>query len=858
MKEVNDSVAAEENYSLKYFLESMLTFSANRFKNESVAELIKAGLEVYLHLPGSTSSLLFLLDETNFEFSFFTSVPSDSSYDYNSVFDFLLDRGVIASALNSGKIDIGSIRTEDDQEKNFIVIPLIDSNGVLGIVLVEFVTNDSALDQIMLGMINFHSFLFASVLRNAKLARELENIHGLLTQKVAQKTESIKKTKRELQLILDSINTGVWMIDKNSFEIIEANLAAIKVLGEDRKNIIGRKRASFCRSEDDIIKFTNNVNSDRNWESCLRSAEGTPIHIISKIKNIEFGESDFYLESFLDISEIKAAEEALIESESRFRTIFEHAGIGMILLNLEGKILESNSAFNIMLGYNDEEIKHISIYDLLDENDSEQERKIISDPIGSNGNGKFSRERKFYHKNGEVIWTRTTGTFLQDAGGNPVYGLRMIENITDRKKHEIALHKQTNLLNGVADATTVLLTSTDFDEGIKNALACLAKASEVDRIYIFQNQYNDEKSRLEMNYRYEWVRTGVESQLKNPKLQNVPYKPALERWYEYLTEDQSLYGSIKDFPESEKILLDGLDVMSLLIVAIKVEGNFWGFIGFDDCKSDRVWSEVEESILKATANAIGGAIQREISQKELVVAKEMAEKSDKLKSEFLAQVSHEIRSPINNILNYTSLIKYELDGEVSDSISHAVNVIHRSGERIIRTIDLILNMSDIQIGAYEYKPTRLSLYSNVLVDIYTEYSHTAKEKGLVFNIKEPDFDTSVSADHYTVNQIFANLVDNAIKFTEEGCIDISFAKRQDKILVVVKDSGVGISFDYLPRIFEPFSQEEQGYTRKFEGNGLGMALVKKYCDINNAEIEIISEKSKGSEIRIAFQSLLSQ
>ena len=111
----------------------------------------------------------------------------------------------------------------------------------------------------------------------------------------------------------------------------------------------------------------------------------------------------------------------------------------------------------------------------------------------------------------------------------------------------------------------------------------------------------------------------------------------------------------------------------------------------------------------------------------------------------------------------------------------------------------------------------------------------------------------MKGDRYSINQIFINLMDNAIKYTEHGSIKISIDKNNEgKITVIIEDTGIGISNEYLPFLFEPFSQEEHGYTRRFEGNGLGLALVKKYCEMNNASIYVESRKGKGTKFSVSF------
>ena len=246
--------------------------------------------------------------------------------------------------------------------------------------------------------------------------------------------------------------------------------------------------------------------------------------------------------------------------------------------------------------------------------------------------------------------------------------------------------------------------------------------------------------------------------------------------------------------------------------------------------------------------------ERKKVEEELLVAKEKAEMSDRFKSEFLAQMSHEIRSPINVILSFTSLLKDELKDKIDAELAGSFESIDNGGRRIIRTIDMILNMSEIQTGIVEIRPVKLNLYTDILQNLVLEYKSSAKSKGLGLTLRNEVTDRPViHADEYSVTQIFSNLIDNAIKYTRKGGIEVSIFKNGgDKLSVKVSDTGIGISEEYIPQIFNAFTQEETGYTRKFEGNGLGLALVKRYCDLNNIDIKVESKKGEGSKFIVTF------
>ncbi|MCB0723840.1 MAG: PAS domain S-box protein [Ignavibacteriae bacterium] len=251
------------------------------------------------------------------------------------------------------------------------------------------------------------------------------------------------------------------------------------------------------------------------------------------------------------------------------------------------------------------------------------------------------------------------------------------------------------------------------------------------------------------------------------------------------------------------------------------------------------------------------SIVRDITEKkkaeeQMKIAKEAAEESDRVKSHFLAQMSHEIRTPINAILGYTQLIREQLEPTLDDELKGDFEVIEDASQRLMRTIDLILRMSEIQTGNYQYIPKELDLYSDILQNLYKQFKVSSDKKNIKLSLTNNASGTVVNGDEFSIMQIFSNLIGNALKYTIQGSIEIIIGEKDNELYVEVSDTGIGISKEYIPHLFQLFSQEEKGYTRKFEGNGLGLALVKNYCEMNNSRIEVESEKYKGSTFTVFF------
>ncbi|PKL88716.1 MAG: hypothetical protein CVV23_08795 [Ignavibacteriae bacterium HGW-Ignavibacteriae-2] len=238
-------------------------------------------------------------------------------------------------------------------------------------------------------------------------------------------------------------------------------------------------------------------------------------------------------------------------------------------------------------------------------------------------------------------------------------------------------------------------------------------------------------------------------------------------------------------------------------------------------------------------------------------AKNEAQKSEMLKTEFIAQMSHEIRTPINTILSFIGLIKEDIQNSIDVDLFDSFVIINNASKRIIRTIDLILNMSEIQTGTYLPKLKKCNLYNDILLEVISEFHNAAYEKGLELRVENNCNNCKLKVDEYTMTQVFANLIDNAIKYSQHGKITVVINQdANNKFYVEVKDTGIGMSKKYLQNLFKPFSQEYGGYTRTYEGNGLGLALVKKYCEINMADISVKSKKGKGTTFTVSFRNNL--
>ncbi|NJN56317.1 MAG: response regulator [Leptolyngbyaceae cyanobacterium SL_5_9] len=210
--------------------------------------------------------------------------------------------------------------------------------------------------------------------------------------------------------------------------------------------------------------------------------------------------------------------------------------------------------------------------------------------------------------------------------------------MTQHQQAELELKRCNQLLQGVARVTNQLLTSTNHRLAINEALQILGQAAEVDRIRIFENHLVPGQTVLHTSLRYEWTQDSSLAQLHSPALQNLPYKDSCY-WYNTLSQGGTIASPVKDLPYPEQSILKAQGILSVLVVPILVNGDFHGFIGLDDCHSERQWSEAEESTLLALAGGIGGILERRRAEAEL--------QRQSRRSQLLSDTTLRIRQSLN-------------------------------------------------------------------------------------------------------------------------------------------------------------------------------------------------------------------
>jgi len=232
-------------------------------------------------------------------------------------------------------------------------------------------------------------------------------------------------------------------------------------------------------------------------------------------------------------------------------------------------------------------------------------------------------------------------------------------------------------------------------------------------------------------------------------------------------------------------------------------------------------------------------------ENELIIAKEKAEESDRLKTAFLHNMSHEIRTPLNAISGFASLLSDPDNTE--EELNSYSQIIQNNSTQLVSIVSDILTISSLQTKQEPITISNVSI-NDLLTELHTMFKQKAEENKISLNVKKQltDNQSEIFTDKTKITQVISNLITNALKFTHEGFIEFGYQLKDNYLEFYVKDSGIGINPEAQNKIFERFHQADQSINKSYGGTGLGLAISKAYIELLGGKIWVQSELGKGS------------
>ncbi|MCI4442125.1 MAG: PAS domain S-box protein, partial [Lentimicrobium sp.] len=537
--------------------------------------------------------------------------------------------------------------------------------------------------------------------------------------------------------------------------------------------------------KNEVIGKKNNFNKEYKIIK-IDSKEERWLHGMGEVTFNEEGQPLQLIGSIQDITERKLVEEKLRESEEKYRGLVENSPDGIVIYVNDKITFVNDEALRIIKAKNREEIIGKPVLKYIHPDSKESIIQKMKEVIMDNHSSKIVEE-KFISLEGEAIYVELKAIPTTYENQNAVQVI--IHDITERKRTQ----EKIKQLSQAVEQSPVAIIITNISGEIEYANPKFTETTgySLDEI-------------LGQNSRF----------LKSGHTSVNEYK----QLWQTLISGNEWFGEFHNKRKDGSLYWESASISPIL----DAQGKTTHFIA------------IKEDIT-----------ERKHIEQQLVKAKEKAEESDRLKLAFLANMSHEIRTPMNGILGFTELLKEpKLSGEEQQEY---INIIEKSGKRMLNIINDIISISKVESGQIEVSLSETNVNEQIEY-IQTFFKPEAKQKGiqLIISKQLSPIDTLIKTDREKIYAILTNLVKNALKFTNEGSIDLGCVKKEKNLEFYVKDTGLGISTSQKKIIFERFRQANETISRTHEGSGLGLAISKAYVEMLGGKIWVESEQGKGS------------
>jgi len=764
----------------------------------------------------------------------------------------------------------------------------------------------------------------------APILDEVGGIAGviLVFRDISERRESDKR----FRTFVDHASDGFFLQDQN-YVILDVNRQACESLGYTRDELIGMTPADFDPNVTPALLDEINRKLDDGelmaFESRHRRKDGTIFPVEIRGQAFWEGGRRFAVALARDITERKQAEEALRESEQRWRTLTEALPQLVWTASADGVCDYFSAQLTQYTGRSESELLPWGWTDVLHPDDRERTRNSWVEAVAKERNHEL--EHRIRSSKGEYRWFTTRGVPIRDAAGHIVKWFGTCTDITELKRSEQALRESEQRWRSLTEALPQLVWTATPDGACDYFSMQWTQHTGVpeDRLLGWQwmeTLHPDDREptrQLWTNsvagrgpYDVEYRVRRTDGEYRWFKTRGVPIRDSkgnVFKWFGTCTDITDLRRTEEALRESEERFRGTFENAGVGIAhthstgrLLRVNEKFCAIVGFpraellqktfqdithpDDLTTSLgslaallrgepavlrhekryvrkdgspVWVELFTSLQRDAAGqpAYAIAVVQDISERrrldaELRRAKESAESANRAKDEFLANVSHEIRTPMNAILGMTDLV---LGTPLSDDQRQSLRTVKAAADNLLSILNDLLDFSKIEAGKLELDPADFSLRA-ALGDTLRTLAMRAHKKGLeLVSHVHCDVPDALVGDAGRLRQVLLNLIGNAIKFTEDGEVVVRAEVAGDAVLeevhvrFAVSDTGIGIPPAKQEKIFRAFEQEDTSTTRKYGGTGLGLTIAARLVGLMGGEITVDSEPGRGSTFTFTAQ-----
>ncbi len=565
------------------------------------------------------------------------------------------------------------------------------------------------------------------------------------------------------------------LLGKTMDELFPSNIAKsmvaddLKILKEGKKIVV---EEAFNERHYSTIKF--------------------PIHLD--------GKPDYLAGFTLDITESKLAQSALMKSEEKYRKLHQSLRDGFVFVSMDGKIKESNTVYQEMLGYSQEELEKLSYFDITPEKWRQIEDKIVADNILPDG---FSSvyEKEYCKKDGSVFPVELRTFLIYDDDGQPQGMWAIVRDITSRKITEEALRASEEKFKSIVESSPTAMYFYHLENDDRLILIGANPAADkilgISHQKLFGKTIEEAFSKLAETEVPEMYKKIAKGQLSHQS-------------FEILYEDERFKGyyRVSAFRTGiNTIAVDFLDI------------------------SDR--KKAEEMLKQNQARLI---------------------ELNATKDKFFSIIAHDLKNPFNSILGFSDILLIEAKNTENPAIRHYSEIINVASRHTYKLLENLLTWARMQSGNVSFKP-RAIFFDVLIKEEFLIAKNSASQKYIQL-LSNASKDFIVKADENMLRNILRNLISNAIKFTpKNGQVQVEAINQDNQIVISVTDTGIGIK----PKAIEkPFKIETNFSTRGTEnekGTGLGLLLCKEFVGKHGGKIWVESKEGKGSKFSFTIPDI---